>query len=158
MLAMVQLNIKAVVELTGLFLPLMQARRDGAIINLSSIAGFQPIPYMSVYAASKAFILSFSEALWAENKDLGVKVIAICPGPTESKFYDRAEFPESASALNSTTMASSEKVVQDSLKALEKHQSNAVVGGFPNQIIVNLPRFIPRDLLVNIVGKQFKNI
>ena len=158
MLAMVQLNIKAVVELTGLFLPLMQARRDGAIVNLSSIAGFQPIPYMSVYAASKAFILSFSEALWAENKDLGVKVIAVCPGPTKSEFYDRAEFPESASALNGMTMASSEKVVRDSLKALDKHQSNAVVGGFPNQIIVNLPRFIPRDLLVNVVGKQFKNI
>ena len=158
MLAMVQLNIKAVVELTGLFLPLMQARRDGAIVNLSSIAGFQPIPYMSVYAASKAFVLSFSEALWAENKDLGVKVMAVCPGPTESKFYDRAEFPESASVLNSMTMASSQKVVRDSLKALDKQQSNAVVGGFPNQIIVNLPRFIPRDLLVNVVGKQFKNI
>ena len=158
MLAMVQLNIKAVVELTGLFLPLMQARRDGAIVNLSSIAGFQPIPYMSVYAASKAFVLSFSEALWAENKDLGVKVMAVCPGPTESKFYDRAEFPESASVLNSMTLASSQKVVRDSLKALDKQQSNAVVGGFPNQIIVNLPRFIPRDLLANIVGKQFKNI
>ncbi|MEL6494462.1 MAG: SDR family oxidoreductase [Cyanobacteria bacterium J06623_7] len=158
MLAMVQLNIKVLVELTGLFLPQMQERRAGGIINLSSIAGFQPIPYMSVYAASKAFVLSFSEALWAENKDLGVKVIAVCPGPTESKFYDRAEFPESASTMNGMTMASAEKVVQDSLKALDKHQSNAVVGGFTNQVIVNLPRFIPRDLLVNVVGKQFKNI
>ena len=84
--------------------------------------------------------------------------MAVCPGPTESKFYDRAEFPESASVLNSMTLASSQKVVRDSLKALDKQQSNAVVGGFPNQIIVNLPRFIPRDLLANIVGKQFKNI
>ncbi|MEO1671713.1 MAG: SDR family oxidoreductase [Cyanobacteria bacterium J06631_2] len=158
MLAMVQLNINAVVELTGLFLPLMQQRKSGSIVNVASIAAFQPIPYMSVYAASKAFVLSFSEALWSENKDLGVKVIAVCPGPTESKFYDRAEFPESASALNGMTMASSEKVVRDSLKALDKGQSNAVVGGFANQIIVNLPRLMPRDLLVDTIGKQFKNI
>ncbi|MEL6500933.1 MAG: SDR family oxidoreductase [Cyanobacteria bacterium J06607_15] len=158
MLAMVQLNISALVELTGLFLPQMQQRKAGSIVNVASIAAFQPIPYMSVYAASKAFVLSFSEALWSENKDLGVKVIAVCPGPTESKFYDRAEFPESATGLNGMTMASSEKVVQDSLKALDKGQSNAVVGGFANQIIVNLPRLMPRDLLVETVGKQFKKM
>jgi uncharacterized protein len=158
MLEMVQLNISAVVELTGLFLPLMQERRDGAIINVSSIAAFQPIPYMSVYAASKAFILNFSEALWAENKDFGVKILVVCPGPTESEFYERANFPDSATVLNKTTMASAEKVVQESLIALAKNHSTAVVGGFANQIIVNLPRLMPRDLLVNVVGKQFKNI
>jgi uncharacterized protein len=158
MVEMVQLNISAVVELTGLFLPLMQDRRHGAIINVSSIAAFQPIPYMSVYSASKAFVLNFSEALWAENKDLGVKILAVCPGATESEFYDRANFPDSATVLDRTTMASSEKVVQESLKALAKNHSSAVVGGFTNQIIVNLPRLMPRDLLVNLVGKQFKNI
>lgn len=158
MMEMVRLNISAVVELTGLFLPLMQARKDGAIINVSSIAAFQPIPYMSVYAASKAFILSFSEALWAENKDLGVRVLVVCPGPTESEFYARADFPDSAAALNTTTVASAQKVVQESLNALNKNHSTAVVGGFTNQIIVNLPRLMPRDLLVNVVGKQFKNI
>ena len=157
-MAMVQLNISAVVELTGLFLPLMQQRRDGAIINLSSIAGFQPIPYMSVYAATKAFILNFSEALWAENKDLGVRILAVCPGPTESEFYDRADFPDSATGLNGMTMASAEKVVQESLTALDKGTSTIVAGGFANQIIVNLPRLVPRDLLVKAVGKQFKNI
>ena len=154
----VQLNIAAVVELTGLFLPSMQQRRNGAIINVSSIAGFQPIPYMSVYAASKAFVLNFSEALWAENKDKGVNILVTCPGPTESKFYDRADFPDSATGLNGMTMASSEKVVAETLQALEKKQSTVVAGGFANQIIVNLPRLVPRDLLVNVVGKQFKNI
>jgi uncharacterized protein len=157
-MAMVQLNISAVVELTGLFLPLMQQKKAGAIINVSSIAGFQPIPYMSVYAATKAFILNFSEALWAENKDLGVKILAVCPGPTESEFYDRADFPDSATGLNGMTMASAEKVVKESLKALDKAQSTLVAGGFANQIIVNLPRLVPRDFLVDIVGKQFKNI
>jgi uncharacterized protein len=158
LLAMVQLNITAVVELTGLFLPLMQERKLGAIINVSSIAGFQPLPYMSVYAATKAFVLNFSEALWAENKDLGVKILAVCPGPTESEFYDRADFPDSATGLNGITMASSEKVVRESLKALTKAQSTVVTGGFSNQLIVNLPRLMPRDLLVDVVGKQFKNI
>ena len=157
-MTMVQLNIMALVELTGLFLPLMQQRSSGAIINLSSIAGFQPIPYMSVYAASKAFILNFSEALWAENKDRGVKILAVCPGTTESKFYDRADFPESATVLNPMTMASAEKIVREALKALDKGQSTVVAGGFTNHIIVNLPRLMPRDLLVNVVGKQFKNI
>ncbi|HEY9771799.1 MAG TPA: SDR family oxidoreductase [Coleofasciculaceae cyanobacterium] len=155
---MVQLNIATVVEMTGLFLPLMQQRSSGAIINLSSIAGFQPIPYMSVYAASKAFTLNFSEALWAENKDRGVKILAVCPGPTESNFYDRADFPDSAIVLNSMTMASAAKIVRDALKALDKGQSTLVTGGFYNHLIVNLPRLIPRDLLVNVVGKQFKNI
>ncbi len=157
-MAMVQLNITAVVELTGLFLPLMQQKSSGAIINISSIAGFQPIPYMSVYAATKAFVLSFSEALWAENKDLGVKILAVCPGPTESEFYNRADFPDSATGLNGMTMATAEQIVQETFKALDKKQSNVVTGGFANQMIVNLPRLVPRDLLVNVVGKQFKNI
>ena len=158
MMAMVQLNISTVVELTGLFLPLMQARKSGAIVNISSIAAFQPIPYMSVYAATKAFVLNFSEALWSENKDSGVKILAVCPGPTESKFYDRADFPDSATGLNGMTMASAEKVVKESLKALDKGQSHVVAGGFANQIIVSLPRLVPRDILVDVVGKQFKNI
>ena len=159
-IAMVQLNVTAVVELTGLFLPQMQQRGNGAIINVSSIAAFQPIPYMSVYAASKAFILNYTEALWAENKDKNnnVRILAVCPGPTESEFYNRADFPDSAKGLNSITMAKSEKVVKESLQALEKNQSTVVAGGFANQIIANLPRFVPRDLLVSTVGKQFKNI
>ena len=157
-MAMIQLNIAAVVELTGLFLPPMLQRRNGAIVNVSSIAGFQPIPYMSVYAASKAFILNFSEALWAENKDKGVNILVSCPGPTESKFYDRADFPEDATGLNGTTMATAEKVVAETLQALAKKQSTVVAGGFANQIIANLPRLVPRDLLVSVVGKQFKNI
>ena len=73
---MIQLNIAVLTELTGLFLPDMKKRRKGAIVNVSSIAGFQPLPYMSVYAATKAFVLSFSEALWAENKDYGISILA----------------------------------------------------------------------------------
>lgn len=155
-LAMIQLNVTAVVELTGLFLPVMKQRGGGAIVNVSSIAAFQPIPYMSIYAATKAFLLNFTEAIWAENKDSGVRILAVCPGPTESQFYDRADFPDSMGGMNGSTMDSPEKVVRETFNALEKGQSTIVTGGIGNQLIVNLPRFVPRDLLVSVVGKQFK--
>ena len=155
-LAIIQLNVMVLTELTGLFLPLMKQRGHGAIVNLSSIAGFQPLPYMSVYAATKAFVLSFTEALWAENKDSGVRILAVCPGPTESDFFDKADFPDSMTQSQSKLMTPTEDVVAEALKALDKKQSNIVTGGLPNQVIVNLPRFAPRDLLVNVVEKQFK--
>jgi short-subunit dehydrogenase len=156
-LEMIQLNIMVLVELTGLFLPIMKQRGSGAIINLSSIAGFQPLPYMSVYAATKAFVLNFTEALWAETKNTGVNILAVCPGPTESEFFQRADFPKSFAAKNGGNLTSAEEVVTASLKALEKKQSTIVTGGIANQIIVNLPRIVPRDVLVSAVEKQFKN-
>lgn len=155
-LEMVQLNITVLVELTGLFLPIMQKRGSGVIMNVSSIAGFQPLPYMAVYAATKAFVLNFTEALWAENKHTGVHFLAVCPGATESKFYQRADFPDSFGAEDSNAMASSETVVKEALKAMDKKQSTVVTGGLANQLLVNIPRFIPRDLLVSAVEKQFK--
>lgn len=78
---MVRLNVEALVGLTGCYLPRMVARRHGAILNVASTGAFQPLPYQAVYAASKAFILRFSEALWAETHRHGVRVIALCPGP-----------------------------------------------------------------------------
>ena len=157
-LSMIQLNITVLTELTGLFLPAMKQRGKGAIINISSIAGFQPLPYMSVYAATKAFVLNFTEALWAENKDSGVRILAVCPGPTESKFFKAADFPDSFTESQSKTMSMTptEDVVVEALKALDKGQSTLVTGGLGNQIIVNLPRFVPRDFLVSAVEKQFK--
>ena len=154
-LQMIQLNITALVELTYLFLPQMKARGEGGIINVSSIAGFQPLPYMSVYAATKAFVLSFSEALWAENKQTGVSILALCPGATESNFPNVAEFPQSFSEAN-VKLTSAEEVVKDALSALEKNESTLVTGGLSNQLIVNIPRFLPRDILVGAVEKQFK--
>lgn len=156
-LEMIQLNIAALVELTYQFLPQMQQRGSGSIINVSSIAGFQPLPYMSVYSATKAFVLSFSEALWAENRELGVKVLALCPGPTQTNFSDVAGFAKLSSASSEKQRsASPETVVQDALKALEGENSTIVTGGFTNQIIVNLPRFFPRETLLKLVEEQFR--
>jgi short-subunit dehydrogenase len=156
-LDMIQVNISALVELTYRFLPQMQQRGSGAIINISSIAGFQPLPYMSVYAATKAFVLSFSEALWAENQDKGVKVIAVCPGPTKTGFFDTAGFAQLASGdSDKQRSASPEVVVQEALKALDGGTSTVVTGGLGNQFIVNIPRFFPRDMLVKLIEPQFR--
>ncbi len=155
-ITMIQLNITVLTELTGLFLPEMKQRKKGRIINVSSIAGFQPLPYMSVYAATKAFVLSFTEALWAENKDSGVNILALCPGPTESEFFQRAEFPDSFARGDKNSLVSSEEVVKEALKALNQNQSTVITGGIGNQLLVNVPRFFPRDLLVSAVEKQFK--
>ncbi len=156
-LSMIQLNVNVLVELTGLFFPAMKQRGEGGIINIASIAGFQPVPKMSVYAATKAFVLNFTEALWAENKDTGVKILAVCPGPTESEFFKAAEFPISAMQQNnkSVKLASNTAVVAEALKALDNQQSNVVTGGLLNQFIVNLPRFLPRSILVRQLAKIF---
>lgn len=153
---MIQLNITVLTELTGLFLPEMKSRGKGRIINVASIAAFQPLPYMSVYAATKAFVLSFSEAIWAENRDSDINILALCPGPTESKFFQTAEFPASFGEGKENSLIPAEKVVKEALTAVEKNQCTLVTGGIVNQIIVNLPRFFPRDLIVSGVEKQFR--
>ncbi|MEM6452088.1 MAG: SDR family oxidoreductase [Cyanobacteria bacterium P01_D01_bin.105] len=156
--SMIQLNISALVELTHAFLPTMLKRQQGGIINVSSIAGFQPMPYWSVYAASKAFVLSFSEALWAEVKEKGVNVLALCPGPTESNFFKVAEVPSNSEmSSNLNQLDSVENVVKSALAALESGQPNMVTGGLMTQMIANLPRVLPRDVLVDLVEKQFRN-
>lgn len=155
--AMVQLNVTALMELTHLFLPDMVKQQRGSIINVASIGGFQPMPYWSVYAASKAFVLSFSEAVWAEVKDQGVRVLALCPGPTESEFFKVANV-HSTLKLNTSMgqLESAENVVKSALKALDEGSSNLVTGNLINQMIVNLPRFLPRDMLVGVIEKQFR--
>lgn len=157
-LDMIQVNISTLVELTHLFLEEMTQRKDGEIINVGSIAGYQPLPYLSVYAATKAFVLSFSEALWAEYKDYGIKVLALCPGPTQSNFPLVAEFPDSGSFDDNkkNSLTTPEEVVKNALLALEKQQPNIVTGGIGNQIIVNIGRFFPREFILQGVEKQFR--
>ncbi|MBW4608305.1 MAG: SDR family oxidoreductase [Hassallia sp. WJT32-NPBG1] len=151
----VQLNILALVDLTHKFLPLMRQRGSGSIINVSSLTAFQPMPYLSVYAASKAFIVSFSQALWAENRQYGVRVLVTCPGPVETNFFTEAKFPP-ALAARTNKISTSEAVVRESLKALEKKDSIAVIGGITTHLITKLAPFVPRKTLLNILEKQFK--
>ena len=154
-LNMITLNVSALVDLTHQFLPQMLERQSGSILNIASIAAFQPLPYLSVYAATKAFVLSFSEALWAENKSQGVCVLAVCPGPTESRFAEVADFPASFSGMEQD-LVPAEDVVQAALTALAAKRSNVVTGGLGNQVVVNLSRFWPREALVGNVEQFFR--
>ncbi len=92
------LNVTALVDLTHALVPAMAERKAGGVINVASIAAFQPLPYHAVYGASKAFVLSFSLALWAEYRKRGVRVVALCPGPTATNFFTvlgASEMPQS---------------------------------------------------------------
>ncbi|MEM9212873.1 MAG: SDR family oxidoreductase [Cyanobacteria bacterium P01_F01_bin.150] len=155
-LDMIRLNILTLTDLTHLFLPNMVTQKSGHIINIASIAAFQPMPYLSVYAATKAFVLSFSEALWAEVKADGIKVLALCPGPTDTQFFQVANFSDTMS-YQAPQMMTSDAVVQEALKAMDAEAPSLVNGGPLNQLIVNLPRFMPRAAIVNLLEKQFRS-
>jgi short-subunit dehydrogenase len=89
-LEMIRVNVLALVAMTGAYLPRMIRRGDGVVVNVASTAAFQPLPYMATYAATKAFVLAFGEALWAEARSAGVRVATVCPDPVASRFHDRA--------------------------------------------------------------------
>ena len=149
---MLRLNIVALTELTHLLLPPMLARRSGGIINVSSTAGFQPVPYTSVYSATKAFVTSFSMALAEEVRDYGVKVVALCPGSTATNFFDasqytKREFPGGLQAP--------EEVVDAGLRALDRGRSLAVTR-FINRLMVASLRFAPRRMVAREAGKMFR--
>lgn len=151
----VQLNILALVDLTHKFLPEMRQRRSGSIINLSSLSAFQPIPYLSVYAASKAFILNFSQALWAENRPHNVRVLVVCPGPVETNFFAEANIPP-ALAGKTNKISAAYEVVQESLKALAKGDSIVVIGGVNTHLITKLSPLVPRRILLSMLARQFR--
>jgi len=155
-LDMIQLNVSVLVDLTHRALPEMKARRSGSILNLSSTAAFQPIPYFAVYAATKSFVLSFSEALWYECQPHNIKVLGVCPGPTETQFFQRADFPDTMKSAPGQTYASPEEVVKEALQALDQGHSHVVTGGLTNQLLVSAGRFMPREMLTQAVGKMFK--
>lgn len=144
-LKIIQLNILALVDLTHRFLASMRLRRQGSIINLSSVAAFQSMPYFSIYAATKAFILSFSEAIAAENRSYGVQVVAVCPGPSDTRFFQEAGFPSLLTNIAARVDTPVEVVVSDALRALEQRQAIVIPGNLANQLLANLPRFLPRE-------------
>ena len=113
---MLNLNIQSLTELTYRVLPGMLERGHGAIINLSSQAAFQPVAFMAAYAASKSYVLHFSEALWAEARSRGVTVLALCPGVTRTELFDTAGVPGWLEKHTSTTPS---RVVKKALQALE---------------------------------------
>jgi uncharacterized protein len=150
-LEMVQLNCAAVTHLTHLYLPGMVARRRGYVLILASTAAFQAVPYLSVYAATKAFDLLLAEGLAEEMRQYGVRVCALCPGQTAS------EFGEVAGTLDHKRpgQETAEKVAQVGLAALAKGKS-FVISGAMNNLANFSERFIPRRTVAGFAGKMYR--
>lgn len=151
-LDLISVNIAALTDLTYRFLPRMMERKHGGIINVASVAAFQPVAYMGAYAASKSYVLHFSEALWAEARDHGVTVIALCPGVTRTSFFEIAGAP---GWLKKTAASEPEQVVRSALRALEKRR-NYVVPGWKNYILSLLVRLAPRRTCALESRKYFR--
>ncbi|MFQ5411142.1 MAG: SDR family NAD(P)-dependent oxidoreductase [Phycisphaerae bacterium] len=138
---MMALNMGAVVRLTHLVLPAMCDRGTGAIMNIASTAAYQPTPYMAVYGATKAFVLSFSMAIWEEARRRGVGVTCVCPGPVRTEFFDHGGF-ESRKAAFSRTGHDSEVIAELAYRQLARGRA-AYVPGLLNRIGAVLTRFAP---------------
>src|SRR6185369_3688480 len=151
-LEMLQLNIRALVDLTHRFLLPMRERKRGTIINVASTAAFQAVPYMATYAATKAFVLSFSEALWDENRAHGVHVMALCPGVTETNFFEAAKIGRPPMR----TIQTAEEVVEAALRGLSR-QKSVVISGWTNWLTVEAERFVPRSTVTKVAGKALRS-
>ena len=153
---MIQVNVATLAGLTRSVLPAMVKRGQGKILNVASTAAFMPGPHMAVYYATKAFVLSFSEAVNEELKGTGVSVTALCPGPTASGFQSRAGM-EKSSLLKGKNLMSSEAVVEAGYKALLSGKA-VVVPGLMNKIQAATPRFLPRSWIPGIVKNAQKPV
>lgn len=144
---MTLVNIVALTMLTRHLLPRMIARQRGGILNVSSSAGFLPIPDFAVYAATKAYVTSFSEALRAELRGIGVSVCSLCPGPVHTEFQEVAKRPGAQPDTGPEfVFVSAEEVVRDALAALEADRP-LVIPGFPMKLGMFLVRITPMPIL-----------
>jgi short-subunit dehydrogenase len=147
--SMIDVNVKALTSLTKIFLQDMIKRKSGKILNVASIAAFQPGPLMAVYFATKAYVLSLSEALSEELKDSGVSISALCPGPTASQFQERAGM-QNANLFKKKKVMSSEEVAEIGFRGLMKGK-RVIIPGFRNKISAFLGRHLPRSLILPII-------
>ncbi len=151
-LAMIDLNIRALTDLSLRWLESV-TRHRGGILNVASIAGFLPGPGMAVYHASKAYVVSFTEALHEELKGDGVRVCALCPGPVDTEFNARAGMPDDY--LPGFLNRSAERVARDGYQGfMDGHR--VVVPGKPNRIVTLLPRLLPRGLVLAMTAWRRK--
>jgi short-subunit dehydrogenase len=147
----IQLNAGSVAALTARFLPPMLRAGNGLVINVASTAAFQPVPTMAVYAATKAFVLSFTEAVWQETLGSGVRVLALCPGATETGFFAAAAEEPFMTRGRQTP----QQVVHTALTAVGK-TSPTVVSGWMNRLTVIGPRFMPRRFVPPIARQTVR--
>jgi len=150
-LELISVNCAAPVHLTKRVLPWMLERRRGFIVNVASLSAFTPGPVMAMYYASKAFLLSFSEALWEECRDTGVNVIALCPGPVKTEFQGTAGLSPKARSSGTAPVAV-ERVVDDTLRGLFDGK-RVVIPGYQARIAAMLSRIIPKSRALKTVRR-----
>jgi short-subunit dehydrogenase len=153
---MIQVNVAALTHLTRLFLPGMVRKRSGAIMNVASTAAFQPGPLMAVYYATKAYVLSFSEAIADELRHSGVTVTALCPGPTRTGFVDVAKMGESGlfKRLKPMTSAEVARIGYEGMRSGKR----VVVTGVMNKLVAQSVRVSPRRVVTTIVRKMQERV
>ena len=151
-LQMIDLNISALVALTHRYLQGMRERRRGTIINVSSAAGFQPIPFMATYAATKAFVTAFSEAIAEENRPYGVQVLALCPGSTETNFHEAAGMDRALAVKGQETP---EQVVETAMNAVGTGRSK-IVSGWANWAVASVTNLVPNSLITRTMAKAMR--
>lgn len=155
-LQMIELNIAALVAITHVYLMKMRERGRGTIINVSSAAGFQPIPYMATYAATKAFVSSFTEAIAEENRQYGIQIMALCPGSTKTNFFAASNIDRPIQVKGQQTV---EDVVETAMRAVARGRTK-VVSGLANKIGAMLgkyvPNFISRRVMAKALGPRFR--
>lgn len=152
-LEMIRLNIIALVALTHRYLAGMRKRRSGTIINVSSAASFQPVPFFSTYAATKAFVTSFSEAIAEESRPFGIQVLALCPGSTSTNFFDASKIER---ALQIKGQQTADQVVDTALAALNGRRTK-IVSGWSNYAVSVATNFIPNFLITRVVGRGLRS-
>lgn len=155
-LQMIELNIAALVAITHAYLKPMRERKSGTIVNVSSAAGFQPIPFMATYAATKAFVTSFSEAIAEENRPYGIQVLALCPGSTQTNFFAASHIDRPVQVKGQQTV---EQVVETAIRAMKSGRTK-VVSGIANKIGALLgsyiPSFITRRAMASALRPRFQ--
>jgi uncharacterized protein len=148
-LDMVRLNVEAIVDLMGRYLPAMQERRRGAVINIASVAAFQPLPDNAAYAATKAFVLSLGESTHAELKGTGVSVTTVCPGPVRTEFMDVADMSGAEAATPGFVWTTAEDVAEQAVKGAERGKRVVVPGMLSRATAIagqHSPRFLALPL------------
>ena len=152
----VQLNIAFMIGLTQRYLQVMRANNSGTIINVGSVASFTPTPFQATYAATKAFMRSFTEALAAENNPYKIRFLLICPGLTETNFFKNGSMTEQdkKTISHGFKFQTPEQVVDEALKGLKKGKTK-VISGFRNRLLVAALYFFPNALLTKMGAKEF---
>ena len=154
-LASMDLNMRALVEFTGVFLPEMIARKRGYVLNVASTAAYQANPWQCVYSATKAFVVNFTEGLAVELEGTGASVTALCPGPTTSEFFEVAGYEKKGMKIPKGVVMSAESVADIGVRAMLKHKA-VVIAGLQNKAGQLATKLAPRALTTRVVGMIFK--